>query len=158
MLDISSFAETVEQYHILPQQFIVPFSIIVPFAEAVLGVALVLGVFVKTAGIGLSVLLVSFLIAIGKKLTEGTPADCGCGGVVASSPVSPLLLYKDIGLLVVTLTVLFFAFRKTTTDVNFSEGSFGHYKKNSLEMAAVYVLCGIIAYAFFNIELFASLW
>lgn len=146
LFDITSFTITVSSFHILPAKLIIPFSTVIPFAEVLFGIAFILGGFIKASGVGLSVLLVSFLIAIGIKLNEGTPADCGCGGVIVSDQVSLFLFFKDVLVLIAVIIVFVFSFRQRKDVPIFS------LRMNIFEAITMYVVCAIAAYSFFIID------
>jgi len=141
LLDISAFSLAVERFDILPLLLILPFTVLVPIIEVTLGLAFIIGRFVKTAGYGLSAILMSFLAAIGLNLAKGNPTSCGCFGVLGSDTISLHLFFKDIGLL---LSTLFLSFQRKI-DIE----TVPSLNRKPLQVIALYGLSASISFLFF---------
>jgi uncharacterized membrane protein YphA (DoxX/SURF4 family) len=80
-----------------------------PVVEIVVGLALLAGVFVRTAAIASSVLLVVFLVGVGSAWARGLQIDCGCfgngGQVAAGDTAYPSEILRDSALLLIALAL-----------------------------------------------------
>jgi len=72
------FASILRNYRLLPSGLIIPVAIILPWTELFLGSLLIFGFFPKKAAIGLSLLLMIFVLAILINLVRGLDFNCGC--------------------------------------------------------------------------------
>jgi hypothetical protein len=105
-----AFAMDVATYQFLPLWSVNAFALTVPFIEWVVGILLVLGVRVRAAALVTSLLLVSFMVALGVALNKGLNLSCGCFASEGAKhdPISVLTLLRDAGWLVLGLFILFF--------------------------------------------------
>jgi uncharacterized membrane protein YphA (DoxX/SURF4 family) len=78
ILSPREFARVVVNYRILPDWAAVYFGFLLPWIELVLGALLVAGIFVRQAAVGLSFLVVVFMIALTIKAASGGLKECGC--------------------------------------------------------------------------------
>ena len=77
----SSFAGTVQAYHLLPSRWVRPFALSLPWLELALGLLLLLGWHTRIAALTSAALLLVFLAAMGINLARGRKdLDCGCAG------------------------------------------------------------------------------
>lgn len=82
--DPPSFAHMIYNYRILPAPLINIAALTMPWVELLTGLALILGVWVRPARWIITVLLVTFMIAIGFNLARNNAIDCGCFDVSAA--------------------------------------------------------------------------
>ena len=95
------FAGILRNYRLLPSELTIPVAIILPWTELLLGSFLVFGFFPKNAAIGLSLLLIIFVLAILINLVRGLDFDCGC---FSTSPGSS----RSKGIIWITRDMLIF--------------------------------------------------
>jgi uncharacterized membrane protein YphA (DoxX/SURF4 family) len=99
--DPSELAITVASFRILPNLLISPLALALPPFEIICGALLIVGVWRRPAALGITLLLVIFLIAIAAALARGLTIDCGCFGTGTPSRAKMWLdLGRDILLLV----------------------------------------------------------
>ncbi len=75
-------AMDIYQYQLAPHALINIAAIILPSVEIILGVCLIVGIAPRGAALGLSLLLVFFIIALTINIIRGVDFDCGCFGPV----------------------------------------------------------------------------
>ena len=104
--DPPSFAHMIYNYRILPAGLINISSLIMPWVELLCGLALVIGVWRKPSLAIITLLLVTFIIAISVNLARGNAIDCGCFNVsLANRTVEQRLgdmrldIFRDLGML-----------------------------------------------------------
>jgi putative oxidoreductase len=98
--DPSELAITVASFQILPNLLISPLALALPPFEIICGVLLIVGFWRRPAALGITLLLVIFLIAIAAALARGLTIDCGCFGTGTPSRAKMWLdLGRDILLL-----------------------------------------------------------
>jgi putative oxidoreductase len=95
--DPAAFAVQIRNYQFAPWWMVHPAALLLPWIEIVAGLLLVVGVWTLEATIMLSVLLVSFLVAIGWAMHQGLDIDCGC--FAGHTRIGPAKLLEDILLL-----------------------------------------------------------
>ncbi|MET0763678.1 MAG: MauE/DoxX family redox-associated membrane protein [Blastococcus sp.] len=107
--DPAAAVRAVRAYRLLPEAVVAPVAFGLPAIEIAIGLALLVGVFVRTAAIASSVLLIVFLAAVGSAWARGLQIDCGCfgnGGTVAAGQTAyPAEVLRDTALLVVALAL-----------------------------------------------------
>jgi putative oxidoreductase len=97
--DPRAFAIAVRAYQIVPVSVSGLFALVLAWSELIAGAMLILGVFTRYAAGAIAILLAMFVAALSLVLIKGMVIDCGCfsseeGG---SSPVSPLLIIRNLG-------------------------------------------------------------
>jgi putative oxidoreductase len=104
--DPPSFAHMIFNYRVLPGGLINLSALVMPWVELLAGLALILGVWVKPARWIVSLLLVTFMIAITINLARGNAIDCGCFDVSAANKTHEerihdmwFVLIRDAGML-----------------------------------------------------------
>lgn len=97
------FAMGIDSYKMVPLSIVVWMAKILPWTELMLGVLLVVGVGVRWAGLGVTALLVMFMVALTHAALGGLEINCGCFGNNSVKPSHELML--DAGLLAVALAV-----------------------------------------------------
>ena len=103
------FARIVYNYKILPGFLINIFAIALPWVELFCGLFLILGLFVESSSLLLGLLLVSFIIALSVNFLRGVDIACGCFTTDPNAKKEGAwLLIRDLGLLLMSLQILFF--------------------------------------------------
>lgn len=107
VLDPPSFAHMIYNYRILPGALINLTSLVMPWLELLTGLCLILGIWTRPARWLVTLLLVTFMIAITINLLRGNAIDCGCFDVSAAGKTYEekmrdmwLVLLRDTGMLV----------------------------------------------------------
>ena len=78
ILDLHSFGEAINNYHILPQFLAVPFASLISASDVVLGLLFLLGIFELETGVLLIFLNIVFIMAMSSALFRGIDISCGC--------------------------------------------------------------------------------
>lgn len=76
----SSFAFDLAQYQLFPFWAINPMAIIIPWVEFIFGFMIFFGAWRRSAALGMAVMSLIFMSAIGSALLRGLDFDCGCFG------------------------------------------------------------------------------
>jgi putative oxidoreductase len=104
--DPPSFAHMIYNYRILPAGLINISSLTMPWLEILCGLALILGIWIRPARWIITLLLVTFMIAISINLLRGNAIDCGCFDVSAAGKTHAerlhdmwFVLIRDTGML-----------------------------------------------------------
>lgn len=104
--DPPSFAHMIYNYRILPGGLINISALVMPWVEVLAGLALILGVWVRPARWIITLLLVTFMIAITINLLRGNAIDCGCFDLSAADKTFEerirdmwIVLIRDAGML-----------------------------------------------------------
>jgi putative oxidoreductase len=104
--DPPSFAHMIYNYRILPGGLINISALIMPWVEILAGLALVLGVWVRPARWIVTLMLVTFMIAIAINLGRDNAIDCGCFDTSAANKTYEerikdmwIVLIRDAGML-----------------------------------------------------------
>lgn len=106
-----AFAIDVATYQLLPLSVLNLFSLTVPWLELVVGILLVIGLRVRVGGLLASLLMVSFMVALGWALAKGLDLSCGCfasQSVREQDPISWRTLVRDSAWLALGLYVTAF--------------------------------------------------
>lgn len=105
--DPPSFAHMIYNYRILPGSLINISALVMPWVELLAGLALILGVWVKPARWIVTLMLVTFMIAIAINLGRDNAIDCGCFDTSAANKTYEerirdmwIVLIRDAGMLV----------------------------------------------------------
>ena len=108
VLDPASFAKSIWFYHMVPGSLINLMALIMAWMELVCGIALIVGFQYRGAVIWINIMTIIFMIALTSAVMRGISIDCGCfKASAASSSSAKDALIRDIGLLVLTLQLLF---------------------------------------------------
>ena len=104
--DPPSFAHMVYNYRVLPGGLINISAIVMPWVELFCGLALIVGVWTRPARWIITLLLVTFIIAISINLARNNAIDCGCFDVSAAGKTHEerirdmwLVILRDTGML-----------------------------------------------------------
>jgi len=100
------FAKIVYNYKFLPHSLINIFAIIVPWVELICGIFVIAGIFVQSSSAILSLLLVSFIIALSVNFFRGLDINCGCFSTdPKGKEEGAILLIRDFVLLAIGLQI-----------------------------------------------------
>jgi uncharacterized membrane protein YphA (DoxX/SURF4 family) len=106
LTDPPSFAHMIYNYRILPAGLINISALTMPWVEILCGLALLLGIWKRPARWLITLLLVTFMIAISINLFRGNAIDCGCFDVSAAGKTHAerlhdmwFVLIRDTGML-----------------------------------------------------------
>jgi len=103
--DLPSFQSTLAAYRIVPARLTRVVAMALPGAEVIVAAALFGGMNVEFGAAAAVVLLALYSGAIGINLVRGrVDIDCGCG--IAATPLGPLLLLRNAGLICVALVAV----------------------------------------------------
>jgi len=112
--DPPSFAHMIYNYRILPGGLINISALVMPWVEILAGLALILGVWVKPARWIITLLLVTFMIAIAINLGRDNAIDCGCFDLAAAGRTHEerirdmwLVIVRDVGMLLMVAQLAF---------------------------------------------------
>ncbi len=73
-------AMDIYHYQLAPAYVINLVAIVLPYIEFILGIALILGIAPRGAALGISVILIFFIVLLSINLVRGLNFDCGCFG------------------------------------------------------------------------------
>jgi uncharacterized membrane protein YphA (DoxX/SURF4 family) len=107
------FAQDVANYQFFPEAVSFFLALILPWIEVLCGLLIIAGLMTRSSALILSVLLVGFLGLIVITMARGIDVECGCFGSLGRK-VDFKLLLTDVGLLFLSLNVLFY--RKPNRD------------------------------------------
>lgn len=93
------FILAVLEYRVLPTRLGWFYARLVPPLEFLLALLLLSGTAVRSAAVVVSLLLLSFIAAIGINLARGRDLDCHCFGTTTRRPIGWKLLFQDGALL-----------------------------------------------------------
>src|SRR5579872_4973191 len=89
------FADAVRSYHLLPASLVLPFAYLLPWLELLAAVYLLLGFMTRLAAGATGLMLLTFIVALGRALATGdTNHACGCFGT-GTNPVLAFLSGGD---------------------------------------------------------------
>src|SRR4051812_126306 len=104
LLDLPGSRRSLEQLGI-PAGLVPAGAKALPVVELAIAVALVPLATAWVAAVAASVLLLAFTVGVAVALARGVEADCHCFGRVASRPIGPATLIRNLGLLAVAIYV-----------------------------------------------------
>jgi hypothetical protein len=99
------FILAVLEYRVLPPHLSRLYARLVPPLELLTALLLLSGTAVRSAATTMSLLLLSFIIAIGINLVRGHDLDCHCFGSVRKRPIGSRVLLQDSAQLGASITV-----------------------------------------------------
>jgi putative oxidoreductase len=113
LIQPSDFARVIYNYKILPESLIPSLAIILPIIELLFGILLVLNFVPRISAVVLSLLLVTFIIAIFITIVKGISIDCGCFLKSLKIPEqkqsdSWFLILRDLLFLIPGIILIFF--------------------------------------------------
>jgi methylamine utilization protein MauE len=99
------FILAVLEYRVLPPHLSWLYARLVPPLECLLALLLLSGTAVRSAAITISLLLLSFILAVGINLARGRDLDCHCFGKATRRPIGWRLLLQDGALLTASIAL-----------------------------------------------------
>jgi uncharacterized membrane protein YphA (DoxX/SURF4 family) len=103
------FSRIIESYKILPLSLVTLPALILPWVELFAGICLVSGLFVRSAAMLLSALLVFFIVVLGFNAWRGIKISCGCFSTnITDSENIYVLIARDLLILLPGLVIVFF--------------------------------------------------
>ncbi len=112
--DLQGFAESIENYKILPFYLINITAIVIPWIEVVAGSLLLLGISIKESSIVILFLLLIFSTAIIIAMAKGLNINCGCQGAVYAQRIGMAKLFENIALIIMDLLCIKYPKQKLT--------------------------------------------
>jgi uncharacterized membrane protein YphA (DoxX/SURF4 family) len=108
------FARIVANYGILPDFLVSLPALALPWLELIAGLCLVCGLWVRSAAILLSLLLLAFILALGINAFRGINLSCGCFSTSATDTENVyVLIFRDLLILIPGLMIIFFTREKS---------------------------------------------
>ena len=92
-----NFLYVVQSYKVLPDLLEEPVARFFPWLELFVGMFVLLGLWLKSALVGATALLTTFIIVVGQAIGRQLPiTECGCFGGLISFPLPVVLLLDSI--------------------------------------------------------------
>jgi uncharacterized membrane protein YphA (DoxX/SURF4 family) len=101
----ADFSQSIQNYMILPPLLINLVAILLPWLEIYCGVFLIAGIFSCASAILISVMNLTFTIALCSALIRGLDINCGCFG--SDTPVDWLKIFENLILLAMSLHLVY---------------------------------------------------
>ena len=101
--DLSGFAQSIENYRLLPISVVNIFAIIIPWIEVVAGGLLLVGIYIRENSIIIFTLLLVFTISIASAVLRNLDIDCGCQGTFDGQKVGMLKIIENTALIIVSI-------------------------------------------------------
>jgi len=105
----TQFDKAVLDYGILPHRVARVYSAFLPWVELTLSLALFAGIALRLVGFAISVLLLSFIIAIVINLRRGRVLGCHCYGILSAHTIGWGIVVRNAILLVLAISLLMVA-------------------------------------------------
>lgn len=103
------FARIIANYGILPDFLVTLPALALPWLEFFTGFCLLAGLWRRSAAILLSLLLLTFIMALGSNAFRGINLSCGCFSTSATDTENAyVLIFRDLLILIPGLLVIFF--------------------------------------------------
>jgi uncharacterized membrane protein YphA (DoxX/SURF4 family) len=106
------FAMGINSYNMLPLSIVQWMARILPWLEFVLGALVILGIGLRWASLGLTALLIVFMVALARAAWLGLQINCGCFGYNSPKPSTELLHDSGFVALAIAVTIGAFLFRR----------------------------------------------
>jgi uncharacterized membrane protein YphA (DoxX/SURF4 family) len=103
------FVLAVLEYRVLPPRLSRLYARLVPPLEFLLAFLVLTGTAVRSAAAVMSVLLLSFIVAMGINMARGRDLDCHCFGRATTRPIGWRALLQDVVLLGASIAVIVLA-------------------------------------------------
>ena len=112
----SVFADSIDNYRMLPYVLVTLMAVILPWIELIAGILLVVGRWLTTSSLILIALNIIFIIALSSAIARGLDISCGCFSVQgAASKVGLLRLLEDAIYLIFSIVIF-----KSSTNTKYS--------------------------------------
>jgi uncharacterized membrane protein YphA (DoxX/SURF4 family) len=102
--DMPSFRAGVADYRLLPRKTIPYFAWLLVCLELIFGVTVLLGPYRQLSALGLSLLTIMFMVAVGVNMARGNLASCHCFGE-SSEPIGWKTIAREVGVLILALSM-----------------------------------------------------
>ncbi len=112
--DLQSFAQSIENYKILPLYLVNIAAIIIPWIEVVAGSLLLFGIWIKENSIIILTLLFIFTVALIIALAKGLNINCGCQGTAYAQRISIAKILENVSMIIVALLGIKYPRQKLT--------------------------------------------
>jgi uncharacterized membrane protein YphA (DoxX/SURF4 family) len=107
------FTRAIESYKLLPVSLLTLPALILPWAELLAGICLISGIWVRSAAMLLSALLLMFILALGLSALRGLKISCGCFTTKLGEGDNIYLeIFRDLLMLIPAWVILFFGREK----------------------------------------------
>ncbi|UJR83776.1 MauE/DoxX family redox-associated membrane protein [Sandaracinus amylolyticus] len=106
LMDPTSFARDVDNYHLLPPALVGPVAVALPMIELVVAAALVSGVHAAGAALIAMGMLVVFALGMAQAIARGIDLDCGCFGSAMEARVSGATVARNVILALACLPIV----------------------------------------------------
>lgn len=108
MAPVEEFEAAIRTYELLPEGMVRVFALVTPWIELLGGLFVLAGFWRRWAAGALTLMLLSFIIAISINIARGnTDIDCGCFGTFSIGATPTEALLKDLGLIGLSLFLVF---------------------------------------------------
>lgn len=104
--DRRRFAETIQEFRVLPASASSALALTLPWLEAALGTALAIGLWTRIAATTALVLIAAFSVAIAINLVRGRTAECNCFGPLYRGRIGGWSLVRNTLLMACAIWVL----------------------------------------------------
>ena len=101
--DLNTFAQSIENYRILPIGIVNIIAIVIPWIELIAGVLLLLGFYIKENSTIILSLLVLFTLSVISAILRNLDIDCGCQGTYEGQKVGILKIIENGALIIVAI-------------------------------------------------------
>ena len=112
--DLNGFAQSIENYKILPLYLINITAIIIPWIEVVAGSLLLLGIWIKENSVIILALLLVFTAALIIALAKGLNINCGCQGAAYAKRIGIAKILENIAYIIVAVVGIKYPRQKLT--------------------------------------------
>ena len=106
LLEPASFAESVSNYHLLPESLVGVAAALVPAMELVIAAALVAGWGARGAGVAAAAMLSVFTVGMIQAMARGIDLECGCFGGAAKMEVGWGTVLRNTALIALAVAVV----------------------------------------------------
>lgn len=106
--DAEVFAQSIDNYKLLPLFVINFLAIVLPWIELTAGLFLIFGILVKENAVIINAMLLVFIIAIAISLARGLNIECGCFGTQAGTKIGVTKIVENLGLLIIGVLLIKF--------------------------------------------------
>lgn len=112
--DLNGFAQSIENYKILPMALINITAITIPWIEVITGALLLLGINIKENSLIILFLLLIFTTALIIALAKGLNINCGCQGAAYMQKINVTKIFENISFIIMSLLGIKYPRQKLT--------------------------------------------
>lgn len=105
LLEPAAFAQSISNYHLVPESLVGPIAAVVPVLEIVVALALVTGFAARGAAIAAAAMLAVFSAAIAQAIARDIDIACGCFGTASSPEADWWSVARNVALLAAAVFV-----------------------------------------------------